>query len=64
MKKIFKEIQRIMICGTYDEYRLIITNNHIELKLRPVNENTEEINFFFNNEDRKGDLLFQLENIK
>lgn len=63
MKKILKEIERIMISGTYDEYRLIITNNHIELKLRPINNNVEEVNYFFNNPDRKGDLLFELERL-
>ncbi len=63
MKKILKQIERIMISGIYDEYRLIITNNHIELKLRPINSNTEEINYFFNNPDRKGDLLFELERL-
>jgi hypothetical protein len=61
MKNILKEIKKIMISGIYDEYRLIISNNHIELKLRPIKDNVEEVNFYVeNNKQAKLDLHISL----
>lgn len=65
MKKIFKEIERIMISGTYDEYRFIVSNNHIELKLRPISNNVDEINWLMTNKkENRLTLFWQLEGIK
>lgn len=53
-----------MAGGVYDEYRLIITNNHIELKLRPIEDKVNEINFFMPNTSSDRDsLYYQLEKI-
>jgi len=64
MKKILKEIERIMSGSIYSEYRLIISNNHIELKITPKSNSIDEVNFSVkNNREDRLHLLIQLEKI-
>ncbi len=59
MKKIIKEIELLMTI--YKRYRLIITNDIIELKLTPKSNYENEINWCVDNDkDGKSKLLFSL----
>lgn len=62
MKKLFEELNRIMIGGNYDDYRIIVTPRIIELKLIPKLDKETESNWIKDNtkEDIK-DLLWILE---
>lgn len=62
MKKIIKELKILM--KVYKRYRLIITNDVIELKLTPKSNSEDEINWVVDN-DKNGKLklLFSLKNI-
>jgi len=64
MKKLYKELKRIMCGGKYNHYRLMITPNTIELKLSPKKNNENEINWIKDNDkDDRDDLLWQLKTI-
>lgn len=64
MKKIYKEIERIILGNRYNYYRLIITPKTIELKLSPKNNNDDEVNWIKDNDkDDRDDLLWQLKTI-
>lgn len=64
MKKILKHIKGIMGSGTYNHYRLIVSPDKIELKLRPRNNKTEEVNWCMDNEKHnRRNLASQLEEL-
>jgi hypothetical protein len=59
MKKINQEIKKLM--RVHLRYRLIITNEKIELKITPKNNNEDEINWIVDNDEQgKYDLFFSL----
>lgn len=62
MKKILKEINLLM--RIYWRYRLIITNDKIELKLTPKLNSEDEINWVVDN-DKEGklNLFYSLKNV-
>lgn len=62
MKKINKEIKKLM--RVYWRYRLIITNEKIELKITPKSNKEDEINLIVEN-DKQGklDLFFSLQEL-
>lgn len=62
MKKIIKEIEKLI--KVYLRYRLIITNDIIELKITPKSNSENEINWIVDN-DKQGklDLLFSLQKL-
>lgn len=53
MKKIYKQIKLLMLY--YRRYRLIVTNEHIELKITPKSNNENELNWIVEN-DKDGKL--------
>jgi hypothetical protein len=62
MKKINQEIKNLM--KVFFRYRLIITNDIIELKITPKSNNENEINWIVDN-DKQGklDLFFSLQKL-
>lgn len=62
MKKIFKELKVLM--SSHLRYRLIITNDKIELKLTPKSNSEDEINWIVDNDkDGKLKLFYSLKNV-
>lgn len=62
MKKINQEIKKLM--KVYLRYRLIITNEKIELKITPKSNSENEINWIVeNNKQGKLDLFFSLQRL-
>lgn len=62
MKKIMNSIKLLM--KTYKRYRLIITNDIIELKLTPKSNSDNEINYVVeNNKYGKERLIINLQNL-
>lgn len=62
MKDIFNEVKRIMVSGVYDDYRFIINPRIVELKLIPIRDSDDEINFVIENtKDKRKELLHQLQ---
>ena len=62
MKKINQEIKKLM--KIYWRYRLIITNEKIELKITPKSNKENEINWIVDNdEDGKYDLFYSLQKL-
>lgn len=62
MKEIIKEVKILM--GVYLRYRLIITNDKIELKLTPISNSEDEVNWAVDNsKDGKMQLMDSLRNL-
>ena len=62
MKKINQEIKNLM--KVYWRYRLIITNEKIELKITPKSNTENEINWIVDNDEQgKLDLFFSLQKL-
>ena len=62
MKKIFKEVKLLM--KVYKRYRFIITDDMIELKITPMQDSEDEMNWVVEN-DSEGrlKLFFSLQNL-
>lgn len=61
MKKLIKALERIMIGGNYNDYRLIITPRHIDLKLTPISDKGTESNWIKENtKEAIEDLMWNL----
>lgn len=62
MKKINQEIKKLM--KVFLRYRLIVTNDIIELKITPKSNDENEINWIVDN-DKQGklDLFFSLQKL-
>jgi len=61
MKKIFEQLKGVMCSGTYNHYRLILTPDRIELKLRPKSNKEEEVNWCMdNNSGNRKSIYYQL----
>jgi len=61
MKKIFEQLKGVMCSGTYNHYRLILTPDRIELKLRPKSDKENEKNWVMSNTpDNRKSIYYQL----
>lgn len=62
MKQIISLCKQFIRTAYYKEYRIVITENHIEVKLTPKNDNDEEVVWMSeNNRNGKVDIIFNME---
>ncbi len=60
MDKIHKELENIISLNKYNDYRIVITKSHLEVKITPESDSETEHNWYMYNDEYGREVMLTI----